>query len=55
MDKQLIQDVIDNLAPANPKHKSFERALRRLIAKYDTPKPEIRLYCEGQSTDNIEL
>jgi len=56
MDKELIQAVIDKLAPAHPKHKSFERALKRLIAKYDTPKPTVRLYCEGQgNNDTVEL
>jgi|KBSMisStandDraft_5_1062788.scaffolds.fasta_scaffold1666929_2 hypothetical protein len=55
MDKELIQQVIDKLSPAHPKHESFERALRKLIAKFDTPKPTVRLYCEGQSDENIEL
>lgn len=36
MDKFLIQDVIDRLAPSHSKREAYERDLRLLNSMYDT-------------------
>jgi len=50
MDKELLQNIIDNLLPSNPRYKEFEKDLRELVIKYTRP---IRLSCE-ESFDNDE-
>jgi hypothetical protein len=45
MDKELLQNIIDNLLPSNPRHKEFEKDLKELVVKYTKP---IRLSCEEQ-------
>jgi len=52
MDKELLQQVIDNLMPSNPRMKEFERDLKELLDKHSKP---IRLYCEGQSPTDDEV
>ena len=46
MDKELLQAVIDNLMPSNPRQKEFEEDLKKLLEKYSKP---IRLSCEEQN------
>jgi hypothetical protein len=45
MDKELLQAVIDNLMPSNPRQKEFEEDLRKLLKAHENPKT-IRLTCE---------
>jgi len=46
LNKELLQQIIDNLKPANPRHEEFEKDLKDLLDKHSKP---IRLSCEEQN------